>query len=88
MEDKSKEILPVSTKKETILDTVASVSSIVPWVGGPVSSVLSGMSISRKMERVNEVLLNMAEGIKGLESEIPKNYVKTEEFQELLEETL
>jgi len=88
MEDKSKEILPVSTRKETILDTVASVSSIAPWVGGPVSSVLSGMSISRKMERVNEVLLNMAEGIKGLESEIPKNYVKTEEFQELLEETL
>ena len=88
MEDKSKEILPVSTIKETILDTVASVSSIAPWVGGPVSSVLSGMSISRKMERVNEVLLNMAKGIKGLESEIPKNYVKTEEFQELLEETL
>jgi len=88
MEDKSKEILPVSTKKETILDTVASVSSIAPWVGGPVSSVLSGMSISRKMKRINEVLLDMAEGIKGLESEIPKNYVKTGEFQELLEKTL
>lgn len=88
MGDKSKEILPVYTKKEIILDTLASVSSIAPWVGGPVSSVLSGKSISHKMERVNEVLLNMAEGIKGLESEIPKNYVKTEEFQELLEETL
>ncbi len=88
MEEKSKEILPESTKKETILDTVAAITSIAPWVGEPVSSVLSGMSISRKMKRVNEVLLNIAQGIKGFESEIPKNYVKTEEFQELLEETL
>lgn len=88
MEEKSKEILPVSTAKEIILNAVASVSSIAPWIGGPVSSVLSGMSISRKMERVNEVLVDMAEGIKGFESDISKNYVKTEDFQELLEETL
>jgi hypothetical protein len=88
MEDKSKELLPASTTKETILDTVASVSSIAPWVGGVVSSVLSGMSISRKMERVKEVVLNMAEGIKDLEAEISKNYVTTEEFQELFEDTI
>jgi len=87
-ENKNQEILPVSTKQENFLNIAATISSIVPWVGGPVSSVLSGMSISHKIERVNEVLLNMAEEIKGLGSEIPKDYVKTEEFQELLEKTL
>ena len=87
-ENKNKEILPVSTKQEDFLNIAATISSIAPWVGGPVSSVLSGMSISRKIERINEVLLNMAKEIKSIESEIPKDYVKTEEFQELLEKTL
>jgi len=88
VEDESKEILPASTEKEIILDVAAVVSGIAPWVGGPVSAVLSGMSISRKMGRIKEVILNMADKIQGLESEVSKDYVKTEEFQELLEKTL
>jgi hypothetical protein len=86
--NKNREIIPISTVQEDFLNIAATISSIAPWIGGPVSSVLSGMSVSRKIERINEVLINMAEEIKGLESEIPKDYVKTDEFQELLEKTL
>ena len=82
------EILPLSTSSETVLDVAAAVSSIAPWVGGPIGAVLSGMSLSRKLERVKGVLLDMANQIKDINSDLAKEYVKTEEFQELLEKTL
>jgi len=46
------------------------------------------MAISRKMERVREVLISMAQEIRDLETEAAKEYVATEEFEELLEKTL
>lgn len=86
--DETKEILPVSTREETVLDIASAVSSIVPWVGGPVSNVLSGMSVSRKIDRVREVLITMSEEIREFKSEVSENYVRSDEFEELLEKTL
>lgn len=86
--DKDKEMLPATTPQETALDIAAVVSSVVPWVGGPVNAVLAGISLTRKVDRVREVLVNMAEQIKDLKSEISETYVKTEDFQDLLEKTL
>jgi hypothetical protein len=86
--DDNHEIMPASTGAENVLDIAATVSSLVPWIGGPLSVVLSGMSLSRKLNRVREVLTEMAEKIQGLESEASKKYVETDEFQELLEKTL
>lgn len=80
--------LPTSTPAETALDATAAVSSIVPWIGGPVSNVLSGMSLGRKLGRVREVLEDLANDLKEVESDVSKNYVKTEEFEDLLEQTL
>jgi hypothetical protein len=86
--DDEKEVLPATTPQETALDVGALVSSIVPWVGGPVNAVLAGISLTRKINRVREVLVNMAEQIKDVKSEISEAYVKTEDFQDLLEKTL
>lgn len=80
--------LALGTKTETALDIAAAVGSAIPWIGGPVGSVLSGMSLGRKMSRVKEVLMSLAAELSGFKSTLSEEYVKTEEFEELLEQTL
>jgi hypothetical protein len=70
------------------IDAGAMIVSVVPWIGGPVGAVLSGIGQQRKLNRVQEVLDKLAVEIKDLESDVAKKYVKTEDFEELLEQTL
>jgi hypothetical protein len=88
MDENNKDLLPATTPQETALDVTAAVASIVPWVGGPIGAVLTGMSQTRKINRVREVLVNMAHQIKDIDTDVSQNYVKTEDFEELLEKTL
>jgi hypothetical protein len=53
--DNSKSLVKFDDK-EKILDIASFVSSAVPWVGGPVSNVLGGISTGRKIQRVNDLL--------------------------------
>ncbi len=85
--DNSK-LVPKTTRAETAIDVAAFVGSAVPWIGGPVSNVLSGMSWGRKFERVREVLEGLSSDLSDFKSEISEEYVKTEDFEELLEQTL
>jgi hypothetical protein len=80
--------LPASTKPETALDIAAFVGSAIPWIGGPVSNVLTGMSFGRKLERIRDVLEGLTTDLENFKSDVSENYVKTEEFEELLEQTL
>lgn len=86
-EDKPSELVR-TTKTERALDVGAAVASVVPWLGGPVSQVLSGMSLERKMERVGEVLNGLAQDLKNLHSAVSESYVRSDQFQDLLERTL
>ena len=88
MTENEKELLVTSTKKETALDVASFISSAVPWIGGPVSNVLGGMSLGRKLGRVSEVLESIASDVQNLESDVSKDYVKTEEFEDMLEQAL
>ena len=88
MTDNKNGLVEASTKIETAIDVASFVSSAVPWIGGPVSNVLGGMSLGRKLKRVSEVLESLAEDIKNLESDVSKNYVQTEEFEDILGQTL
>ena len=72
----------------TGLDVASTLSAAIPWVGGPVSNVLSGMSLGRKLARVNEVLTGLADDLREFKSETSEQYVRTEEFEDLLEKTL
>lgn len=83
-----KKFFPAATSTETAIDVAALVGSAVPWIGGPVSNVLGGMSLGRKFGRVREVLEGLTEDLENLESEVSKNYVKTEEFEDILEQAL
>ena len=62
--------------------------SVVPWIGSPISNIVSGVSTGRKIGRVREVVLRLAHDLAGFESEAAKAYVKTEEFAELFERTV
>jgi hypothetical protein len=81
-------LLVPSTKGETVLDVAAVITSIVPWIGGPVSAVLGGMSLGRKMDRVKHFLDTLSGDLKDFKSVASEQYVKTDDFQELLEKTL
>jgi pyruvate-formate lyase-activating enzyme len=82
------ELVLASTRTEKTLDVAAMGSNVVPWIGGVVAAVLSGMSANRKLGRVREVLEGVANDLKDFKSEVSESYVKTEEFEELLEKTL
>jgi len=86
--DETSDIVPASSGAETALDVASFVSSAVPWVGGPISNVLSGISFGRRLGRVREVLIGLIHDFEGFQSDVSKTYVKTEEFEELLERTL
>jgi hypothetical protein len=83
-----RDLIPASTPGETALDVAAFVGSAVPWIGGPVSNVLGGISMGRKLARVREVLEGLVTDLAEFKSEVAEEYVKTEEFEELLEQTL
>ncbi len=88
MSDKHPELVPATTTAETALDVAAFVGSAIPWIGGPVSNVLGGMSAGRRMARVREVLEGLVEDLTDFKSEVSEEYVKTEDFEELLEQAL
>lgn len=77
-----------SSRRDKVLAISAFVSSAVPWIGGPISNVLGGMLTERKMDRVKEVLTGLTEDLENFRSEVSEEYVKTEEFEDLLDETL
>jgi len=80
--------IQTSTKTEKLLDITSTITSAIPWLGGPISNVLSGISVERKLKRVKEVLELLADDLQDFKSEVSESYVSTDEFQELLEETL
>ena len=76
------------TKGDKVLEISFTIASAVPWIGGTVSNFLSGIAVNRRFGRVEEVLNGLVNELKGFRSEASKAYVKTEDFEELLEKTL
>ena len=88
MSDTKSNLVSATTRTETALDVAAFVGSAVPWIGGPVSNVLGGISTGRKLARISEVLGRIVADLADFKSEVSEEYVKTEDFEELLEQTL
>ncbi len=80
--------VPSKSKGDKALEISATIASAVPWIGGPVSNVLSGIVFNRRFDRVEEVLNGLANELKSFQSKASESYVKTEDFEELLEKTL
>ena len=80
--------VPTGLSAETALDIASTLTNFVPWIGGAVSNVLGGLSVGRKINRVNEVLEGLANDLREFKSTASESYVKTDEFEELLENVL
>lgn len=87
-EDFKYEEVPTGLPAERALDVGAFVANLVPWIGGPIAGVLSGIGTDRKINRVNEVVISLAEELRNFKSDAAERYVQTEDFEELLEQTL
>ena len=78
---------PIDRTDRAIAATAVLVS-LVPWLGGAVSNVVSGYGQTRKLDRIHELLDGLASRLSNFESDVAQEYVKTEDFEELLERTL
>lgn len=86
--DHSQINLRATTRVETGLDIAATVASLAPWIGGPISNILGGISTGRKMDRINSCFQELGRRIESVHNRTAEEFVKTEEFADLLEETL
>lgn len=80
--------LPANTRMETAADIAAAASSLIPWLGGPLSYVLGGYATGRRMNRISEAVKKLAQELKDFKSEASERYVQSEDFEELLDVTL
>ena len=88
MADENRGLVPAKSGADAALELAGIVSSLVPWLGGPISNVLGGISVDRKIGRVLKFMEGFAEELKDFKSKASEEYVKTEDFQELSEQTL
>jgi len=70
------------------LDVVATIATVVPVLGGPLGNVLSGISFTRKLGRIETFCQRVADELADLSAEVDEHYVREDEFEELLERTL
>ena len=78
----------IDENPEKIFDLLSLSSSVIPTLGGPISNIFSSISVNRKIERVKEVIHGLSKDLDGFKSEVSEEYVQTEEFEELFEQTL
>lgn len=70
------------------LDLAAILSSAIPILGGAVSNVLGGWSQSRRFQRIRGVLEQLATSLAHVRESICEEYVRSDEFEDLLDQTL
>jgi hypothetical protein len=80
-------VLPGSTGAERTLDGLATVAEFAPELGGVVSNLLSGAASKRRNERMREAVAYVLALVADVSTE-QKNYVRSEDFEDLLVETL
>lgn len=90
MNDENDDIVPVDSNADRALDIGAFMTAVlpIPWLAPAVSFVLSGISNQRKFDRIKDALGQLNEKLKDFKSEASETYVQSEEFQDLLEQTL
>lgn len=85
---KEPDFVPEDTRTDQALELAGVASAAIPWLSGPLSAVLSGVSFGRKIDRVKEVVNGIVADLHQFKSEASEKYVQTDEFQDLLEAAL
>lgn len=79
------------TRTDIALDVAAPLVATVPLIGGAASNIVGQITTKRRLQRVVDFIEAMSNQLTYLQnhvSEASKEYVKTEDFEELLLETL
>lgn len=80
------DIVPSMTRGEKVLETISTLTSVVPIVGGVASNILTGLSGDHRFERVRTFLLELADRVRDDEAE-HETFIRSEDFEDLLVET-
>lgn len=87
-EEEKTSLVPGADAKQLAIEVAAFATSAIPYVGGPISNILSGVGTVRRINRIREIVDQLAADLAGFKSDATEKYVSTEEFEELLERTL
>ena len=68
--------VPDEPRSDRALDVGAVLANLVPWLGGPIGALLSGVVTERRRQRIIEVLQELNVALRGLESHIAREYVR------------
>jgi len=85
---KEPDFVPEDTRTDQALELAGVASAAIPWLGGPLSAVLGGISFGRKIDRVKDVVDDIVADLHEFRSDVSEKYFQTDEFQDLLEATL
>jgi hypothetical protein len=61
---------------------------MVPVLGSPLQSYITGQANERKAKRLKELFLAIAGDLKGIRDRLSQDYLQTEQFADLLDRTL
>jgi hypothetical protein len=70
------------------LSLLTMLSSTIPVLGGVVGQVFSEWAAARRVQRLREVLTGIADDVKALGAQVHEEYVRSDECQDLLDQTL
>jgi hypothetical protein len=87
-DDDYPDIVPEDTRTDLVIDAVAHVANLVPGLGSVIASVLSGWSAEKKRDRIREVISGLALRLANLQSKVSDEYVRSDEFEDLVDQTL
>ncbi|MDA1258082.1 MAG: hypothetical protein O3C10_09630 [Chloroflexi bacterium] len=73
---------------DTGLTGTAAALSAIPVLGGPLSNIMSGTATSRRFGRVDDTMGEFAQQLERLKVRVNEEYLKSEDFEEILEQTL
>jgi len=80
--------LPLDDSEDGKDEVLSIIASAIPYLGGPISNILNGATNKRKYTRIVSFLNDFMQDYKDFQVEINEEYIKTEDFEELLENTL
>jgi hypothetical protein len=76
------------SQEDRALQIAAVLADMAHWLGGPIGAILNGVVTRRRHQRLVEVLQELQAQLHGVESDAARRYVHTEDFDDLLAETL
>lgn len=70
------------------LDFAGYLANLVPGLGGAVGPFPGGLARHRKIGRLRELIGGMDEDLRGFQSKVSQEYVRSEDFEDLFEEAI